>query len=67
MFDTTKTSLTGRIADTLDLLIDLATLGEYGLEPVNSPGPGCQSRRRPHPPQPSRRRNRADGRFAIQR
>jgi hypothetical protein len=49
MFDT-KTTLTGRLADAVDLLIDFATLGEYGLEPVGRPASSCQSRRRPHPP-----------------
>ena len=33
MFDSKKT-LTGRLTDAADLLIDFATLGEYGLEPV---------------------------------
>jgi len=34
MFDTTKTSLTERVADAVDLLIDFATLGEYGLQRI---------------------------------
>ena len=50
MFDS-KTTLTDRLTDAVDLLIDFATLGEYGLEPAASPG-GCQSRRRPHPSRP---------------
>ena len=50
MFDS-KTTLTDRLTDAVDLLIDFATLGEYGLEPAASP-PGCQSRRRPHPSRP---------------
>ena len=45
MFDS-KTSLTGRLTDAVDLLIDFATLGEYGLEPVERPGARCESRRR---------------------
>jgi hypothetical protein len=49
MFDS-KTTLTGRLTDAVDLLIDFATLGEYGLEPAASPR--CQSRRRPHPSSP---------------
>jgi hypothetical protein len=46
MFDS-KTSLTNRLTDAVDLLIDFATLGEYGLEPVRSAAPSCQSRHRP--------------------
>jgi hypothetical protein len=38
MFDRQQT-LADRVADRIDLLIDLATLGEYGLEPV--PADGC--------------------------
>jgi hypothetical protein len=53
MFDS-KQTLTERLADAADLLIDFATLGEYGLEPVGRPAP-CQSRRRPHPPRRHRR------------
>ena len=45
MFDT-KTTFTGRLTDAVDLLIDFATLGEYGLEPVGRTSPSCQSRRR---------------------
>ncbi len=33
MFETKK-SLASRIGDALDLVIDFATLGEYGLEPA---------------------------------
>lgn len=36
MFDS-KTKLSERLADAVDLLIDFATLGEYGLEPVSEP------------------------------
>lgn len=45
MFDS-KTTITGRLADAVDLLIDFATLGEYGLEPCQSTAPSCQARRR---------------------
>ena len=45
MFDS-KTSLTGRLTDAVDLLIDFATLGEYGMEPVERPGANCESRHR---------------------
>ncbi len=55
MFDS-KTNLSARLADAVDLLIDFATLGEYGLELAARPAPGCQSRRRPHPAQPTARR-----------
>jgi len=46
MFDTTKTPMTERLADAADLLIDFATLGEYGLEPVVPPARRCEGRRR---------------------
>jgi len=36
MFDQKKRLFT-RLTDTADLLIDFATLGEYGLEPVDQP------------------------------
>jgi hypothetical protein len=40
MFDS-KTKITHRLTDAADLLIDFATLGEYGLEPVGRTRPGC--------------------------
>jgi hypothetical protein len=40
MFDS-KTKITNRLTDATDLLIDFATLGEYGLEPVGSARQGC--------------------------
>jgi len=46
MFDTRKTSMTERLADAADLTIDFATLGEYGLEPVEPPARPCESRHR---------------------
>jgi hypothetical protein len=46
MFDTRKT-FTTRAADAADLMIDFATLGEYGLEPVERPAQPCEGRRRP--------------------
>lgn len=53
MFDST-TSLSNRVADGVDLLIDFATLGEYGLEPTG-PDPrtrqSCQGDRRTIPTQ----------------
>jgi hypothetical protein len=45
MFDSRKT-FTGRLADAVDLTIDFATLGEYGLEPVQPPARSCEARRR---------------------
>ncbi len=56
MFDT-KTNLTQRLANAVDLVIDFATLGEYGLEPAAGPAPACESRRRPHPSQAGTRRS----------
>jgi hypothetical protein len=42
----TKTTIVDRLADTVDLLIDFATLGEYGLEPVGRTAPSCEHRGR---------------------
>jgi hypothetical protein len=39
-------SLTQRLADAADLIIDFATLGEYGLEPVEQPRADCGAGRR---------------------
>lgn len=47
MFDTTKTPITHQVADAIDLAIDFATLGEYGLEPVQPPRRPCEGRQRP--------------------
>jgi len=49
MFDTkskTQRSLGGQLANAVDLTIDFATLGEYGLEPVDPPAQPCEGRRR---------------------
>jgi hypothetical protein len=55
MFDS-KTKFTGRLTDAVDLLIDFATLGEYGFEPVGRTTPSCETRhRRPAPARASRR------------
>jgi hypothetical protein len=40
MFDS-KQTLTHRLSDAADLIIDFATLGEYGLEPVGRTRQGC--------------------------
>lgn len=45
MFDS-KQTLTDRAADAVDLVIDFATLGEYGLEPVALPPQPCEGRAR---------------------
>jgi hypothetical protein len=45
MFDTKK-NLSGQLANAVDLTIDFATLGEYGLEPVDPPAQPCEGRRR---------------------
>jgi hypothetical protein len=37
-----------RMMGGLDLLIDLATLGEYGLEELPADGPGCEGIGRTH-------------------
>ena len=49
MFDSKK-NISTRLADATDLLIDFATLGEYGLEPVAKATPSCQTRHRPVSP-----------------
>jgi hypothetical protein len=45
MFERRK-RLIERLADATDLVIDFATLGEYGLEPVEEPRRPCGDRRR---------------------
>jgi hypothetical protein len=66
MFDS-KTTLAARLTDAVDLLIDFATLGEYGLEPVAAPT-ACHSRHRPHSSRPATRSRGIDrGRGAAVR
>jgi hypothetical protein len=36
-----KTKIRTRLIDTLDLVVDFATLGEYGLEPVDPAEATC--------------------------
>jgi hypothetical protein len=55
MFDP-NTKLTTRLTDAADLLIDFATLGEYGLEPVGRTRQGCAD---PAPNTPARTRSSA--------
>ena len=45
MFDS-KQKLTDCLVDAVDLTIDFATLGEYGLERVDAPPRPCETRRR---------------------
>jgi hypothetical protein len=49
MFDS-KQTLTNRLANATDLLIDFATLGEYGLEPVGRTRQGCADPTAPRRP-----------------
>lgn len=49
MFDTrinSASSSSERVLDAVDLVIDFATLGEYGLEPVDRPAKPCEARHR---------------------
>ena len=63
MFDY-KQTLTTRLTDAVDLMIDFATLGEYGLEPVGRTAPSCETRlRRPAPTPCSEPRRRGDDRL----
>jgi ABC-type polysaccharide/polyol phosphate transport system ATPase subunit len=45
MFDSRK-EMSAQVADAVDLIIDFATLGEYGLEPVDNPSRPCEGRHR---------------------
>ena len=65
MFDTKKTS-SDRIADAIDLAIDFATLGEYGLEPVEPSMPrSCEGRQRIAAPRSTGAWRSAIDRFAT--
>jgi len=66
MFDS-KTSLTGRLTDAVDLLIDFATLGEYGMEPAERPDASCGSRHRAPGRQGTRHRGSVRGRDVAAR
>jgi hypothetical protein len=46
MFETKTTHIATRAADAVDLVIDFATLGEYGLEPVGPAPRPCEVRTR---------------------
>jgi hypothetical protein len=41
---TKRTNVIARLASGIDLLIDFATLGEYGLEPTGDFDAGCEGR-----------------------
>jgi hypothetical protein len=65
MFDE-KTDLSTRMTDAVDLVIDFATLGEYGLEPIEPPSSPCEGRRRSGPRRSTGSWNAAVNRFAVQ-
>ena len=67
MFDSKTKNITGRLTDAVDLLIDFATLGEYGLEPVGRTATSCETRRRTANTRPttSLRRREADRPFLL--
>jgi hypothetical protein len=65
MFDS-KHILTNRVVDAADLVIDFATLGEYGLEPTDRQAPRCEARRRSGFPRSTGSWNAAVSRFAVQ-
>jgi hypothetical protein len=52
MFDSRK-EISERTLDAVDLVIDFATLGEYGLEPVDTAPRLCEARRRAGSPRRS--------------
>jgi hypothetical protein len=64
MFDT-KRNFSDKAADAADLIIDFATLGEYGLEPVETGRP-CETRHRPRASRSTGAWNAAINRFATQ-
>jgi len=65
MFDSRK-SFSSKAADAADLVIDFATLGEYGLEPVEQPTRTCEGRRRIGRPRSTGAWTAAIDRFATQ-
>jgi hypothetical protein len=64
MFDTKKSAAT-HLADAADLMIDFATLGEYGLEPVQPAAQPCEGRRRIGTPRSTGAWRSAIDRFAT--
>ena len=66
MFDSRK-EIRERTLDAVDLVIDFATLGEYGLEPVDAAPRPCEARHRIATPRRSTGTwNAAISRFAVQ-
>ena len=65
MFDSKK-DITGRLTDSVDLLIDFATLGEYGLEEVERRPLPCEARRRNDRSRSTGAWSSAIARFAVQ-
>jgi hypothetical protein len=65
MFDP-KTNTSERLTDAVDLLIDFATLGEYGLEEVERRPLPCEARRRNDRSRSTGAWNSAIARFATQ-
>jgi len=66
MFDSRK-EISDRALDAVDLVIDFATLGEYGLEPVDTPVRPCEARHRLGSPRRSTGAwSAAINRFAVQ-
>jgi hypothetical protein len=65
MFDSRKTH-SSRVADAIDLAIDFATLGEYGLEEVQQRPLPCEARRRNDRPRSTGAWSSAIARFATQ-
>ena len=64
MFDT-KIKISERLADAVDLLIDFATLGEYGLEEVEQRPLACEARHRGAQTRSTGAWNAAIARFAT--
>lgn len=62
----TKKNFSSRAADATDLVIDFATLGEYGLEPVDPRPQPCEGRRRPSAMRSTGSWSAAVDRFAAQ-
>jgi hypothetical protein len=65
MFDSRKT-IPYRVGDAIDLAIDFATLGEYGLEEIERQPHACEARRRGGRPRSTGTWNAAIARFATQ-
>jgi len=65
MFDSRKT-FSNRVGDAIDLAIDFATLGEYGLEPIERRPLPCEARRRSGQARSTGAWSSAIARFAAQ-